>query len=103
MICADKGITIYHFDKDEVTKEYFSNVSVFAEIKANISGIDNYSSSEIIIRIPTEKVNVEIGDKIVLRKVEEEEIPYNEAFTVYSIKNNVRGSRRMHHICLKCR
>ena len=104
MICADKEITVYHFDKDSVTKEYFGNVSVFDEVKANVSEIDNHSSSEIIIRIPArETLNVDIGDKVVLKKVEGEEIPYNEAFTVYSIKNNIRGSRQMQHICLKCR
>ena len=104
MICADKEITVYHFDKDNVTKESFDNLSVFAEVKANISGIDNCSLSEITIRIPTmEIINVDIGDKVILKKVEGEEIPYNEAFTVYSIKNNIRGSRQMRHICLKCR
>ena len=104
MICADKEITVYHFDKDNVTKEYFGKVSVFAEVKANISGIDNRSLSEITIRIPAiEMVNVDIGDRVVLKKVEGDEIPYREAFTVYSIKNNIRGSRQMRHICLKCR
>ena len=104
MICADKEITIYHFDKNKVTKEYLDNVSVFAEVKASISGIDNYSSSEIIIRIPAkESINIDIGDKVVLKKVSEEEVPYDKAFTVYSIKNNIRGSRQMRHICLKCR
>ena len=104
MICADKEITVYHYDKENVTKEYFGNASVFAEVKANISGIDNYSSSKITIRIPAkEKIRIEIGDKVVLKKVHQEEIPYSEAFTVYSIKNNIRGSRQMKHICLKCR
>ena len=104
MICADKEITVYHFDKDNATKEYFGKVSVFAEVKANISGIDNKASSEVTIRIPTrEMVNVDIGDKVVLKKVEGDEIPYSEAFTIYSIKNNIRGSRQMKHICLKCR
>ena len=104
MICADREITVFHFDKDNVTKKVFGNVYVFAEVKANISDIDNYSSSEVVIKIPvSENIDLGVGDKVVLKKVEEDEIPYEEAFTVYSIKNNIRGSRQMHHICLKCR
>ncbi len=104
MICADKEITLYHFDNDDVTKEFFEKVSVFSEVRAGVSGVENYSSSEITIRIPAcFNVLVDIGDRVVLRKVEEDQVPYSEAFTVYSIKNNIRGSRQASHICLKCR
>ena len=104
MICADKEITIYHFENDAFIKETFEKVSVSSDVKAVVNGIENYSSSEITIRIPAvENITVNIGDKVVLRKVEEDEIPYKEAFTIYSIKNNIRGSRQVSHICLKCR
>ena len=104
MICADKEITIYHFEKDGVVKEIFEKVSVFSDVKAVVNGVENYSSSEITVRIPMCKnVIADIGDKVVLGNVEEDEIPYKETFTIYSIKNNIRGSRQVSHICLKCR
>ena len=104
MICADKEITIFHFENDDVIKEIFEKVSVFSEVKAVANGMENYSSGEITIRIPGyENIMVDIGDKVVLRKVEEDEIPYSEAYTIYNIKNNIRGSRQVSHICLKCR
>lgn len=104
MICADKEITVFHYNKDTVTKEYYGNVSVFSEVKASVSDIENTSSSEIVVRIPSnQEICVDIGDRIILRKIYDEEIPYEETYTVYSIKNNIRGSRGVRHYCLKCR
>lgn len=104
MICADKEITVFHYNKDSVTKEYFGKVSVFSEVKASVSDIDNTSVSEIIVRIPiSQEICVDVGDRIALRKVYDEEIPYEETYTVYSIKNNIRGSEGVRHYCLKCR
>lgn len=54
MICANKDITVFHYNKDSMTKEHIGKVSVFSDIKASVSGADNASSSEIIIRIPTQ-------------------------------------------------
>ena len=104
MICADKEITVFHYNKDRLTKEYFGKVSVFSEVKASVSDINNTSVSEITVRIPiNQEICVDIGDRIALRKVYDEEIPYEETYTVYSIKNNIRGSEGVRHYCLKCR
>ena len=94
MICADKDITVFHYNKD----------SVFSNIKASVTGIDNQRVSEITVRIPTQQeLCVDIGDRIVLKKVLAEDVPYEETYTVYSIKNNIRGNRGVRHYCLKCR
>lgn len=104
MICADKDITVFHYNKDGITKEHFGKVSIFSEVKASVSDIENTSASEIIVKIPcNQEICVDIGDRIALRKVFDEEIPYEETYTVYSIKNNIRGSEGVRHYCLKCR
>lgn len=104
MIGADKEITIFHYNKDNVTKEYFGKVSVFSEVKASVSDIENVSVSDIVIRIPAnQEICVDIGDRIALRRVYDEDIPYEETYTVYSIKNNIRGSEGVKHYCLRCR
>lgn len=104
MICADKEITVFHYNKDSITKEHFGKVSVFSDVKASVSDVENISVSEIVVRIPTnQEICVDIGDRIALRKVFNEEIPYEETYTVYSIKNNIRGTMGVRHYCLKCR
>ena len=81
MICADKEITVYHFDKDNVTKEYFGKVSVFAEVKAR---------GKNTIGLPREFVDIRKQRKIIktaLCFMAEKEIDRQVRFDVIEIHN----------------
>lgn len=105
MICADKKITIFHYNKDHENITSYGNVSVFSSIMAKVD--DNFlsSGSEIRIRIPTsEELCIAVGDRVLLRQLSEDEnIPFEETFSVVKVKNNIRGSKEVGHYLIVCR
>lgn len=105
MICADKKITVFHYNKDDENITSYGNVSVFSSISARVDDNGLLSNSEIRIRIPAnEELCVAVGDRVLLRQLNaDENIPYEETFSVVKVKNNIRGSKEVGHYLIVCR
>ena len=93
-------ITVIQLKNGQVKKLYFSGVLVRAVSSALQDKTALENNSNISVRIFDEKALAILpGDKVIFGEVGEE-IPYNEAFTVTSVRNNIRGSKKTDHVRL---
>lgn len=95
-----ENITVIQLKDGKVEKLYFSDVliRVISSALQDKTALEN--NSTVSVRIFDEKaLEILPGDKVIRGEVDGE-IPYNKAFTVTSVRNNIRGSKKTDHVRL---
>ena len=102
MVGETADITVVKLTDGQVKKLFFPSAYVRKIISALQDKTALENNSSLSVRIFGEGAKeVSPGDKLFLKEIEGE-IPYEEAFTVTSVRYNSRGSGEVSHIRLIC-
>ena len=95
-----ENITVIQLQNGQVRKLYFTNVlvRVISSALQDKTALEN--NSNVSVRIfDEEALEILPGDKVIFGETEGE-IPYEKAYTVTSVRNNIRGSKKTDHVRL---
>ena len=95
-------ITVVKITNGQIKMLYFSCAYVRRIISAlqDKTALENNSSVSVRI-FDEDALDISPGDKLFLKEVQGD-IPYDEAFTVTSVRNNLRGSDGVSHVKVIC-
>ncbi len=95
-------ITVVSLKNGALKKLHFNSVYVYRIVSALQDKTSLENNSALSIRIPgDEGTEISPGDKLFLSDVQGE-IPYDEGFTVTSVRVNLRGSEASRHVRVIC-
>ncbi len=97
-----KDITVVKLIDRRIKKLFFSSVYIHRITSALQDKTALENNSSLTVRIFDEDaLYISPGDKLFLKEIPDE-IPYDEAFTVTSVRNNLRGTEGVSHVRIIC-